>query len=40
MWQGIFPAVTTKFTAGDTLDIAEMEQKRYAGIARKGGLTG
>ena len=26
MWQGIFPAVTTKFTAGDTLDIAEMER--------------
>ena len=26
MWQGIFPAVTTKFTAEDTLDIAEMER--------------
>lgn len=25
-WQGIFPAVTTKFTADDRLDIAEMER--------------
>ncbi len=26
MWSGIFPAVTTKFTADDTLDHAEMER--------------
>jgi 4-hydroxy-tetrahydrodipicolinate synthase len=26
VWQGIFPAVTTKFTADDRLDIAEMER--------------
>jgi 4-hydroxy-tetrahydrodipicolinate synthase len=26
MWKGIFPAVTTKFTADDRLDIAEMER--------------
>jgi len=25
-WQGIFPAVTTKFTPDDRLDIAEMER--------------
>ncbi|MCC7048851.1 MAG: dihydrodipicolinate synthase family protein [Alphaproteobacteria bacterium] len=25
-WQGIFPAVTTKFTSDDRLDIAEMER--------------
>lgn len=26
MWQGVFPAVTTKFTEGDELDHAEMER--------------
>lgn len=26
MWHGVFPAVTTKFTADDTLDKAEMER--------------
>lgn len=26
MWRGVFPAVTTKFTAGDELDLAEMER--------------
>ena len=25
-WQGVFPAVTTKFTADDKLDIKEMER--------------
>lgn len=25
-WQGVFPAVTTKFTARDRLDVAEMER--------------
>ncbi len=26
MWSGIFPAVTTKFTADDQIDHAEMER--------------
>ncbi|TIV12289.1 MAG: dihydrodipicolinate synthase family protein, partial [Mesorhizobium sp.] len=26
MWTGVFPAVTTKFTADDRLDHAEMER--------------
>lgn len=26
MWRGVFPAVTTKFTADDRLDLAEMER--------------
>src|SRR6476620_1637196 len=26
VWKGVFPAVTTKFTADDRLDIAEMER--------------
>ncbi|WP_417686919.1 dihydrodipicolinate synthase family protein [Roseibium sp.] len=26
MWRGVFPAVTTKFTDADTLDVAELER--------------
>lgn len=26
MWAGVYPAVTTKFTANDDLDHAEMER--------------
>ncbi|WP_417667540.1 dihydrodipicolinate synthase family protein [Roseibium sp.] len=26
MWHGVFPAVTTKFTEADTLDVAELER--------------
>jgi 1-pyrroline-4-hydroxy-2-carboxylate deaminase len=26
MWQGVIPAITTKFTAADTLDFNEMER--------------
>ncbi len=37
-WQGVFPAVTTKFTVKDRLDIAEME-KSYA-LQIKAGVDG
>jgi 4-hydroxy-tetrahydrodipicolinate synthase len=38
MWQGVFPAVTTKFTADDTLDHAEME--RCFGLQIEAGVDG
>lgn len=38
MWQGVFPAVTTKFNADDTLDHAEME--RCFGLQMEAGCDG
>lgn len=38
MWQGVFPAVTTKFTADDRLDHAEME--RCFGLQVESGVDG
>lgn len=38
MWQGVFPAVTTKFTADDKLDHAEME--RCFGLQIEAGVDG
>jgi len=38
MWAGIFPAVTTKFTADDRLDHAEME--RCFGLMMEAGCDG
>ncbi len=38
MWSGVFPAVTTKFTADDALDHAEME--RCFGIQMDAGCDG
>ena len=37
-WNGVFPAVTTKFTADDRLDIAEME--RCFALQRDAGVDG
>ena len=38
MWQGVFPAVTTKFTETDELDHAEME--RCFGLQMDAGCDG
>lgn len=38
MWKGVFPAVTTKFTADDSLDMAEME--RCFGLQIDAGVDG
>ena len=38
MWRGVFPAVTTKFTADDRLDAAEME--RCFGLLVDAGCDG
>lgn len=38
MWKGVFPAVTTKFTANDGLDMAEME--RCFGLQIDAGVDG
>ena len=38
MWSGVFPAVTTKFTADDRLDHAEME--RCFGLMMEAGCDG
>jgi 4-hydroxy-tetrahydrodipicolinate synthase len=38
MWKGVFPAVTTKFTADDRLDMAEME--RCFGLQIEAGVDG
>ncbi|RVD60963.1 dihydrodipicolinate synthase family protein [Mesorhizobium sp. M2D.F.Ca.ET.185.01.1.1] len=38
MWTGVFPAVTTKFTADDRLDHAEME--RCYGLQMEAGCDG
>jgi len=38
MWTGVFPAVTTKFTADDRLDHAEME--RCFGLQMEAGCDG
>lgn len=38
MWQGVFPAVTTKFTEADGLDMAEME--RCFGLMIEAGCDG
>ena len=38
MWQGILPAVTTKFTAKDELDIDEMQ--RCFALQMQAGCTG
>lgn len=38
LWNGVFPAVTTKFTADDRLDIAEME--RCFALQRDAGVDG
>jgi len=32
-WQGVFPALTTKFTADDTLDLAAFEHNLEAQMA-------
>ena len=38
MWRGVFPAVTTKFTANDELDLKEME--RCFGLQMEAGVDG
>ena len=38
LWNGVFPAVTTKFTSDDRLDIAEME--RCFALQRDAGVDG
>jgi dihydrodipicolinate synthase/N-acetylneuraminate lyase len=38
MWEGVFPAVTSKFTEADTLDIKEME--RCFGLQMEAGCDG
>ncbi|MBW8617505.1 MAG: dihydrodipicolinate synthase family protein [Hyphomicrobiales bacterium] len=38
LWNGVFPAVTTKFTADDRLDITEME--RCFALQRDAGVDG
>ncbi len=38
MWRGVFPAVTTKFTEGGDLDLAEME--RCFGLQVDAGVDG
>ncbi|WP_445682551.1 dihydrodipicolinate synthase family protein [Radicibacter daui] len=38
MWKGVFPAVTTKFTANDGLDMTEME--RCFGLQIDAGVDG
>ncbi|MBM3637763.1 MAG: dihydrodipicolinate synthase family protein, partial [Alphaproteobacteria bacterium] len=38
LWNGVFPAVTTKFTPDDLLDIAEME--RCFALQRDAGVDG
>jgi 4-hydroxy-tetrahydrodipicolinate synthase len=38
LWNGVFPAVTTKFTTDDRLDIAEME--RCFALQRDAGVDG
>src|SRR5213595_297585 len=38
MWAGVFPAVTTKFTADDRIDHAEME--RCCGLQMEAGCDG
>ena len=38
MWRGVFPAVTTKFTEGGELDLAEME--RCFGLQVDAGVDG
>jgi 1-pyrroline-4-hydroxy-2-carboxylate deaminase len=38
MWQGVFPAVTTKFTEADELDVKEME--RCFGLQMEAGCDG
>ena len=37
-WAGVYPAVTTKFTSDDRLDIAEME--RCFALQRDAGVDG
>ena len=38
LWNGVFPAVTTKFTTDDRLDITEME--RCFALQRDAGVDG